>query len=347
MCKFCDEKGLPCLLCGAATMRHQFDRRRCGACAYANRPTREWPVFRFCPYCGRDLGNKTSEDTEEGKQEDKEMERYTWTADQDEVIRGMILEGKTVADICDRMGCTDTQLKNHVAVVRRRDPSFPTLCGEVKGERFVLASSEAAEVMSGEPRQIVVGSAGEGTVEPIVEPSKTEEKKADLNPLEKQMADIIAEQKETIDNLRVELETEQEARELEAEAYRNETKRLTDLVNSLKGTVSAQGDELAAKDKLIEKVYGDLEEARKARDGALEELEQTLEQMRSGEIGPQKAAAEIRPAPLSDEFLKLNEELCKAMDEVANLSDAQHERDEVIFAMAKAIFLGPKEVLLA
>ncbi len=270
------------------------------------------------------------------------MERYIWTADQDEVIRGMILEGKTVADICDRMGCTDTQLKNHVAVVRRRDPSFPTLCGEIKGERFVLASSEAAAVMSGEPGQIVMGPADEGTVEPIEEP-ETQEKKAELNPLEKQMADIIAEQKETIDNLRIDLETEQESRELEGKAYRNEIERLTDQINALKGTVSAQGDEMAAKDKLIEKVYGDLEEARKSRDGALEELEQ----MRSGEIGTQKAGAEIQPEPLAEEFLKLNEELCKAMDEVANLSDAQHERDEVIFAMAKAIFLGPKEVLLA
>lgn len=274
------------------------------------------------------------------------MERYTWTADQDEVIRGMILEGKTVADICDRMGCTDTQLKNHVAVVRRRDPSFPTLCGEVKGDRFVLASAEDAAVMSGEPGQIMVEPADEGTVEPIEEP-KTQEKKAELNPLEKQMADIIAEQKETIDNLQVELETEQESRELEAGAYQKEINRLRDLVNALRGTVSAQGDEMAAKDKLIEKVYGDLEEARKARDGALEELEQTLKQMRSGEIVMQKAAAEIQPDPLAEEFLKLNEELCKAMDEVANLSDAQHERDEVIFAMAKAIFLGPKEVLLA
>lgn len=334
-------------MCGAATMRYQFDRGRCGSCANANRPPKEWPVFNFCPYCGRDLGNKTSEDTEKEKTGGNNMERYTWTADQDEVIRGMILEGKTVADICDRMGCTDTQLKNHVAVVRRRDPSFPTLCGEVKGERFMLASSEAAEVLSGEPGQIVMGPADEGTVEPIVELSKTEEKKAELNPLEKQMADIIAEQKETIDNLRIDLETEQESRELEGKAYRNEIERLTDQINALKGTVSAQGDEMAAKDKLIEKLYGDLEEARKARDGALEELEQTLEQMRAGEIGTQKAAAEIQPDPIANEFLKLNEELCKAMDEVANLSDAQHERDEVIFAMAKAIFLGPKEVLLA
>lgn len=341
-CEFCDEKGLPCLLCGAATMRYQFDRGRCGNCASANRPPREWPVFRFCPYCGRELGNKTSEETEEEKQEETEMERYIWTADQDEVIRGMILEGKTVADICDRMGCTDTQLKNHVAVVRRRDPSFPTQCGKVKGERFVLASSEDAAVMSGEPGQIVPGFADEGTVEPIVELSKTEEKKADLNPLEKQMADIIAEQKETIDNLRVDLETEQEARELEAAAYRNETKRLTDLVNSLQGTVSAQGDELAAKDKLIKKVYGDLDRARIERDEA-----QNLLRLQRENDAIEWATPEEERALANGIIDAQRKELASALDEAANQSDMLHERDEVIFAMAKAIFLGPKEVLLA
>jgi metal-responsive CopG/Arc/MetJ family transcriptional regulator len=247
------------------------------------------------------------------------MERYIWTADQDEVIRGMILEGKTVADICDRLGCTDTQLKNHVEVVRRRDPSFPTLCGEVKGERFVLASSEDAAVMSGEPGQIVVGSPDEGTVEPIVEPSKTEEKKADLNPLEKQMADIIAEQKETIDNLRVELETEQEARKLEAEAYRNEVKRLTDQISALRGTVSAQGDELAAKDKLVKKLYADLDEACRERD------EETR----------------------SDLLRDAQDQLHDVMDEVMALNAEVHKKDELIVAMAKAIFLGEKEVILA
>lgn len=339
-CEFCDVRGRPCLLCGAATMRHQFDRGRCGSCASANRPPREWPVFRFCPYCGRDLGNKTSEKAEGEKQEDKEMERYTWTADQDEVIRGMILEGKTVADICDRMGCTDTQLKNHVSVVRRRDPSFPTLCGEVKGERFVLASSEDTAVLSGEPRQIVMEPADEGTVEPIEE-SETQ-KKAELNPLEKQMADIIAEQKETIDNMRVELETEQEARDLEAEAYRNEIKRLTDLVNALRGTVSAQGDELAAKDKLIKKVYGDLDRARIERDET-----QNLLRLQRENDETEWATPEEERAFANGIIDAQRKELASALDEAANLSDMLHERDEVIFAMAKAIFLGPKEVLLA
>ena len=305
-------------MCGAATMRHKFDRGRCGKCASAKRPPREWPVFSFCPYCGRDLGNKTSEDTEEEKQEDKEMERYTWTADQDEVIREMILEGKTVADICDRMGCTDTQLKNHVAVVRRRDQSFPTLCGEVKGERFVLDSSEAAEGMSGDPGQIVVEPADEGTAETIEE-TEPQEKKAELNPLEKQMADIIAEQKETIDNLRVELDTEQEARELEAAAYRNETKRLTNLVNALRGTVSAQGDEMEVKDKLIKKLYEERDKASGKRDEATR----------------------------SDLLRDAHDQLRDVMDQVKGLNAEVHERDELIVAMAKAIFLGEKEVLLA
>jgi hypothetical protein len=246
------------------------------------------------------------------------MERYIWTADQDEVIRGMILEGKTVADICDCMGCTDTQLKNHVAVVRRRDPSFPTLCGEVKGERFALTSSEDAEVLAGEPEQIMEGTADEGTVEPIEEP-ETQEKKAELNPLEKHMADIFVGREKTIEDLRIDLETEREARELEAAAYRNEIKRLTDLVNSLKGTVSAQGDEMAAKDKLIKKLYEDLDEARRGRDEATR-----IDLLRDAQ-----------------------DQLHDVMDEVMALNAEVHKKDELIVAMAKAVFLGEKEVVLA
>jgi hypothetical protein len=240
------------------------------------------------------------------------MEKYVWNADQDHEIREMILAGKTVADICDRMGCTDTQLKNHIAVVRRRDPSFPTLCGEVKGERFVLTSSEDAEVLVGEPGQIMVGPADEGTVEHIVEPSKTEGEKDDLNPLEKHMADIFAGRKKTIEDLRIDLETEREARKLEGAAYRNEIKRLTDQINAIKGTVSAQGDELAAKDKLIKKLYEDLDKARGERDEATR----------------------------SDLLRDAQDQLHDVMDQIA-------DRNELIVAMAKAIFLGEKEVLLA
>ena len=156
-------------------------------------------------------------------------------------------------------------------------------------------------------------------MEPIVEPSKTEEKKADLNPLEKHMAGIFAGRKKTIEDLRIDLETEREARELEAAAYRNEVKRLTDLVNSLKGTVSAQGDELAAKDKLVQKLYGDLDAARRERDEATR----------------------------SDLLRNAQDQLHDVMDEVRELNAEVHERDELIVAMAKAIFLGEKEVILA
>jgi small-conductance mechanosensitive channel len=133
------------------------------------------------------------------------------------------------------------------------------------------------------------------------------------------MGDIIAEQKETIDNLRAELETEQEARDLEAAAYRNEVKRLTDLVNSLKGTVSAQGDEMAAKDKLIKKLYADLDEARKGRDE-----ETGIDLLRDAQ-----------------------DQLHDVMEEVMALNAEVRKKDELIAAMAKAIFLGEKEVILA
>jgi small-conductance mechanosensitive channel len=203
-------------------------------------------------------------------------------------------------------------------VVRRRDPSFPTLCGEVKGERFVLASAETAEVLAGEPGQIVPGSADEGTVEPIEE-SEPQEKKAELNPLEKHMAGIFVGREKTIEDLRIDLETEREARELEAAAYRNEVKRLTDLVNALRGTVSAQGDELEAKDKLIKKLYEDLDEARRERDEATR----------------------------SDLLRDAHDQLHDVMDQVMDLNAEVHKKDELIVAMAKAIFLGEKEVLLA
>lgn len=219
------------------------------------------------------------------------MERYTWTADQDEVIRGMILEGKTVADICDRMGCTDTQLKNHVAVVRRRDPSFPTLCGEVKGERFVLASSEAAAVLSGEPGQIVVESADEGMVEPI----ETEEKKVELNPLEKEMRDIIVENKETIEALRRDLSVEKEARAEEGKAYREEIERL-------KAACRAKDEEL---DKLRER------------------------------------AADL--AGILARKREQDEAEARERENTARLKYMVRERNEVVYQIVKAIFVGPKE----
>lgn len=319
MCQYCEEKGLPCLLCGAATMRHQFDRGRCGGCATANRPPREWPVFRFCPYCGRELGIKTSEETEEEKQEDKEMGKYTWTGEADKAIFEMITVGASVADICDRMGCTDTQLKNHVAVLRRKDPSFPTLCGEVSGkERFALDEDPT----DARPPEHEAG-----------------EKKASLNPLEQEMADIIAENNATIEGLREELAVEKAARAEEAAAFQREINKLTAQRDGLQGVADGYVAELHEKDESLKKAYGDLEQTRKARDEALEELEQ----LKSGAIRRTKEAEENRVDLLRDAHCQLRE----MMDHVMELKGEVHERDELIVAMAKAIFLDEREVLHA
>lgn len=123
MCEFCDEKGLPCLLCGRACMEYQFDRSRCRGCASANRPPREWPIFTYCPYCGRNL----NEDKNQEQEEDKDMSKYVWTAEADETIRRMIEEGARAVDICDVLGCKGEQLKNHLTVLRKRDPDFPRI----------------------------------------------------------------------------------------------------------------------------------------------------------------------------------------------------------------------------
>lgn len=68
MCKYCDEKGYPCLMCGRACMEYQLDRSRCGGCRRDKRPPKEFPPFRFCPYCGCDLDKAVSSDTDVSKQ---------------------------------------------------------------------------------------------------------------------------------------------------------------------------------------------------------------------------------------------------------------------------------------
>lgn len=70
MCQYCDEKALPCLMCGRACMEYQLDRTRCRRCATEHRPPDVWPVFRFCPYCGRDL--------EKNENENQKKEKKKW-----------------------------------------------------------------------------------------------------------------------------------------------------------------------------------------------------------------------------------------------------------------------------
>lgn len=133
MCDYCDEKGLPCLLCGRACMTYHFDRTRCGGCGSKNRPPREWPIFTYCPYCGRNL----NEDKNQEQEENEDMSKYVWTAEADETIRRMINEGAPRVDICDALGCTDKQLNNRLCVLRRKDEDFPRL---ERGRRSAVAS---------------------------------------------------------------------------------------------------------------------------------------------------------------------------------------------------------------
>lgn len=107
VCQYCDKRGLPCLMCGRACMEYQFDRSRCGSCAHANRPPKIWPIFEYCPYCGRDLSTKNTKENED-------MARVTWTDEMDETIRMMTKDGKSDAEICEALGIESKQLKNRL-----------------------------------------------------------------------------------------------------------------------------------------------------------------------------------------------------------------------------------------
>jgi hypothetical protein len=107
-------------------MRYQFDRGRCGGCASVNNPPRQWPVFAFCPYCGRDLSE--SNDFKEKYKGDGDMEnKYRWTDEADEIVRTMLRDGAYKEDICDKLGITDKQLSNRLCVLRSRGEELPRL----------------------------------------------------------------------------------------------------------------------------------------------------------------------------------------------------------------------------
>ena len=110
MCQYCDERGLPCLMCGRACMEYQMDRKRCRGCASAHRHPDVWPVFRYCPYCGRDLNEAQNKNNEKEKME---MTRLIWTSEMDETVRQMDADGKSDAEICEALGIEKLQLKNH------------------------------------------------------------------------------------------------------------------------------------------------------------------------------------------------------------------------------------------
>lgn len=168
MCEYCDEKGLPCLLCGRACMTYHFDRTRCGGCGSNNRPPREWPIFTYCPYCGRNLNE------DKNQEENEDMSKYVWTAEADETIRRMINEGARTVEICDVLGCKGEQLKNHLTVLRKRDPDFPRIysgtvaCADDGAEAVASPvvdwESEAApELTADKPEESVPAQATEAT----------------------------------------------------------------------------------------------------------------------------------------------------------------------------------------
>lgn len=111
MCQYCDEKALPCLMCGRACMEYQLDRTRCRGCATAHRPPDVWPVFRFCPYCGRDLAKQENQNENQNEGEN-EMAILIWTSEMDETVRRMDADGASDAEICEALGIEKTQLKN-------------------------------------------------------------------------------------------------------------------------------------------------------------------------------------------------------------------------------------------
>lgn len=131
MCQYCDEKALPCLMCGRACMEYQLDRKRCRECAVAHRPPDVWPVFRFCPYCGRDLEKNENENQKQGEEE---MARLIWTKEMDETVRMMEADGASVAEICEALGIEETQLKTRIYNLRYRERNT---CASVDTRKYV------------------------------------------------------------------------------------------------------------------------------------------------------------------------------------------------------------------
>ena len=130
MCQYCDERGLPCLMCGRACMEYQMDRSRCGSCAHANRPPKIWPIFEYCPYCGRDLSTKNKEN--------EDMARVTWTDEMDETIRMMTKDGKSDAEICEELGIESKQLKNRLYNLKVKERATEIRPRELNGYELEL-----------------------------------------------------------------------------------------------------------------------------------------------------------------------------------------------------------------
>ena len=254
MCEFCDERGLPCLLCGRVTMAHKMDRERCGGCRHANRPPREWPIFRFCPYCGRELELKNQGNNDEEGEKDTVKEKYTWTKEADYTARTMLEEGAPVADICDKLGCTDKQLYNHISIMRSKDPSYPKWPRKEKKERAVDAPTEEGKGRLSDFEQELVDMIEEREEQIREREEWVKELEAKLAKLESE----LCEAREMADTF------SEDARELNAEKARleGEVKSLRSLAEKLMADAGNFEDKYLARGDVIlrmaEKMFGEV-----------------------------------------------------------------------------------------
>lgn len=226
MCQYCDDRGLPCLMCGRACMEYQMDRKRCRGCASAHRPPDVWPVFRYCPYCGRDLNETQNKNKEKEKME---MARLIWTEEMDETVRQMDADGKSDAEICEALGIEKLQLKNrryNLMYVERKNGA--TESPETEGIRDELEAGQRS-----------------------LSPDETALRPAALSPAEQEMARMIEERERMI-----------RVKDAELEKARREARWLQDELDKKNVQNEKLGQKLAAKDRIIAKmaaeIYGEV-----------------------------------------------------------------------------------------
>lgn len=207
-------------------MEFQLDRARCGGCKTNKRVPREFPPFRFCPYCGRELGPKF----DKKKDEVTDMERMTWTEEMDRRAVGLLKEGKNYDEICAEMGLRRSQLQNRLNRLRAQDPTVPFA---PRG-----AAAEQEEPLEGE----------EGT--------------GQLNELETAMSEVITELRGEVDSLRGEnLALSGKCEKLEQSLTEERAKRLEGEIAAKK-----LKDELDRQSRLLDQMEAELVGERESSD---------------------------------------------------------------------------------
>lgn len=180
-------------------------------------------------------------------------EKYTWTKEADYTARTMLEEGAPVADICDKLGCTDVQLYNHISIMRSKDPSYPKWPRKEK-KRAVDAPAEAGKGRLSDFEQELVDMIEEREEQIREREEWVKELEAKLAKLEselceaREMADMFSE----------------DARELNAEKARleGEVKSLRSLAEKLMADAGDFEDKYLARGDVIlrmaEKMFGEV-----------------------------------------------------------------------------------------